>query len=44
MPILRGETLIVPSGEDEIQAGDSVILIAMADSLEAARKLLQKKK
>ncbi len=42
--ILRGDTLIVPSGEDAIQAGDSVILIATVDSLESARKLLQKKK
>ena len=42
--ILRDDNVIVPSGEDEIHAGDSVILIATADSLDAARKMLQKKK
>jgi trk system potassium uptake protein TrkA len=42
--ILRGDNVIVPSGEDEIRAGDAIILIATADSLEAARKILQKKK
>jgi trk system potassium uptake protein TrkA len=42
--ILRGDNVIVPSGEDEIRAGDAIILIATADSLEAARKILQKKR
>lgn len=37
--ILRGEKVIVPRGDDEIHAGDSVILIVAAKSLEAARKL-----
>ncbi len=42
--ILRGEKVIVPGGGDEIHAGDSVILIATSESLEPARKLLQKKR
>ncbi len=37
--ILRGEKVIVPSGDDEVLPGDSVILIASSESLEAARKL-----
>ena len=37
--ILRGDNVIVPTGDDEIHAGDSVILIVAAKSLEAARKL-----
>ena len=41
--ILRGSKVIVPGGDDEIQAGDSVVLIATEASLETARKLLQKK-
>jgi len=41
--ILRGEKVIVPSGEDAIRPGDSVILIAASESLDTARKLLQKK-
>ena len=42
--ILRGEKVIVPSGEDEIHAGDSLILIASGDTLEDARRLFQKKR
>lgn len=42
--IMRGEQVFVPGGDDEIHAGDSVIIIASSDSLDAARKLLQKKK
>jgi len=42
--ILRGEQVIVPGGEDEIHAGDSVILVASSDSVDAARKLLQRKR
>ncbi len=41
--ILRGDQVIVPSGDDEIHAGDSVVLIANSDTLDSARKLLQKK-
>lgn len=37
--ILRGEKVIVPSGDDTVLAGDSVILIASSESLEDARKL-----
>ena len=42
--ILRGDKVIIPSGYDEIHAGDSVILIAEAKALDAARKILLKKK
>ncbi|MCF6285311.1 MAG: Trk system potassium transporter TrkA [Candidatus Hydrogenedentes bacterium] len=42
--ILRGDKVLIPSGNDEIHAGDSVILIAEARALDAARKLLLKKK
>ncbi len=42
--ILRGEQVIVPSGDDEIEAGDSLILISSAEALDGARKLLQKKR
>jgi trk system potassium uptake protein len=42
--ILRGEHVFVPSGEDEIHAGDTVVVIASPNSLETARKLLQKKR
>jgi trk system potassium uptake protein len=41
--ILRGERVFVPGGNDEIHAGDSVILLAAADSLDAARKQLQRR-
>jgi len=37
--ILRGSEVIVPSGEDEIRVGDSVVLIVDADSLESIQKL-----
>jgi len=37
--ILRGDEVIVPSGDDEIHAGDSVVLIVASDSLEAVQKL-----
>ena len=39
--ILRGEEVIVPRGADALQAGDSVIVIAHARSLEAIQKLFQ---
>ena len=41
--ILRGEKVLIPSGNDSIQAGDSVILIASSKSVDAVRKLLTKK-
>ena len=37
--IQRGNEVIVPSGEDQIQAGDSVVLIAQAEAVDAAQKL-----
>lgn len=37
--ILRGEEVIVPTGEDTIQAEDSVIVITRSKSLEAIRKM-----
>lgn len=39
--ILRGEEVIVPSGEDHIQVGDSVIMIAGLDSVEGVQKLFR---
>ena len=42
--ILRGNTVKIPSGYDEVLAGDAVILIAEARALDAARKMLLKKK
>ncbi len=39
--ILRGEEVIIPRGTDALQAGDSVIVIAHARSLEAIQKLFQ---
>lgn len=41
--ILRGDTVLIPSGTDSIQAGDSVILIVTAKSLDAVRKIMTKK-
>ncbi len=40
--ILRGEHVIVPRGDDEILAGDALILIAAPGSLESVTKLFQK--
>lgn len=37
--ILRGKQVIVPSGEDEIRAGDHVVAIATAESLDAVQRL-----
>ena len=37
--ILRGEHVIVPTGEDEIHAGDSVVVIASGNSLDGIQKL-----
>lgn len=37
--ILRGEEVIVPGGDDEIHAGDSVIVIAAAAAVGAVRRL-----
>ena len=41
--ILRGDEVIVPRGEDQIMAGDLVIVISAARSLEAVRKLFAPK-
>lgn len=38
--ITRGEQVIVPGGEDQITVGDSVVMIAALDSVEAVQKLL----
>lgn len=40
--ILRGDQVIVPGGEDEILAGDSVVVITMAESVEAVRRLFSR--
>jgi trk system potassium uptake protein TrkA len=40
--ILRESAVIVPSGDDALHAGDTVIVVAKAASLEAVRKLLQR--
>ncbi|MFO7976207.1 MAG: Trk system potassium transporter TrkA [Candidatus Hydrogenedentota bacterium] len=40
--ILRGDQVIVPRGDDEIQAGDSIIMIATPDSLDRVLKLFKK--
>ncbi|HIJ73942.1 MAG TPA: Trk system potassium transporter TrkA [Candidatus Hydrogenedentes bacterium] len=37
--ILRGEKVIVPTGDDEVHADDSMVVIAAADSLDAVQKL-----
>jgi len=37
--IQRGDQVIVPSGDDQILAGDSVVIIATAEAVEAAQKL-----
>jgi len=39
--VLRGDEVIVPSGDDMLQKGDSVVLIASAEILENALKVLQ---
>ncbi|MBI4557433.1 MAG: Trk system potassium transporter TrkA [Candidatus Hydrogenedentes bacterium] len=39
--ILRGNDVIVPRGDDVIQAGDSVILIASVPSFDSVRRLFQ---
>jgi trk system potassium uptake protein TrkA len=41
--IVRGDKILIPSGNDSIHAGDSVILIVAAKSLDAVRKALTKK-
>ena len=40
--ILRGNEVIVPSGEDRILVGDSIVMIAALDSMEAVRKLFKR--
>ncbi len=37
--ILRGEEVIVPSGESRIEVGDSVVMVAALDSIDAVLKL-----
>ena len=39
--VLRGEKVIVPGGDDELQPGDSVILITTPDAIEAVQKLFK---
>ncbi|MEQ1843685.1 MAG: TrkA C-terminal domain-containing protein, partial [Verrucomicrobiales bacterium] len=41
--ILRGEKVLIPSGNDVLLAGDSVILIVAAKTLDAVRKVLLKR-
>ncbi|MBI2424071.1 MAG: Trk system potassium transporter TrkA [Candidatus Hydrogenedentes bacterium] len=41
--ILRNNEVIVPSGEDMLLAGDSIVLIVSAEGVEAARRVLQKR-
>ena len=38
--IVRGDNVTVPGGDDRLQAGDRVVLIAKGDALEPARRLL----
>jgi len=40
--ILRGEKVIVPKGDAVIQSGDSIVLIASAELLDAVQKLFKK--
>jgi len=40
--ILRDKHVTVPGGDDELHAGDHVILIAMAEAVQAAEKLFRK--
>lgn len=41
--ILRGDRVIVPSGNDSVQEDDSLIVIAMQTAVETVRKVLQKR-
>ena len=41
--IIRGEKVFVPGGDDEILAGDSVVLIASDEAIGPALKVLKKK-
>lgn len=40
--IMRDKQVIVPSGEDELRAGDHVVVIATAESRESVQKLFKK--
>ena len=40
--ILRGDNVIIPRGDDELHAGDSVIVISSSDSLEGVQKIFQR--
>lgn len=37
--IIRGDEVIVPSGEDQILAGDSVIVVTASSSIDSVRRL-----
>lgn len=37
--ILRGDTVIVPGGDDSVEVGDAVVVVAALDSTEAVQKL-----
>lgn len=39
--ILRGQQVIVPSGEDDLREEDSVVVIAFTEAVETARRMLQ---
>ncbi len=39
--IQRGDDVIVPGGDDEVRAGDSVVVVTTAESVEAVRKLFR---
>ena len=41
--ILRGGKVLIPSGNDVLQAGDSAILIVSAKTMDAVRKVLLKR-
>jgi trk system potassium uptake protein TrkA len=40
--IMREKQVVVPSGEDELRAGDHVVVIAMAQNRESVQKLFKK--
>jgi trk system potassium uptake protein TrkA len=39
--IIRGEDVVIPSGSDEIQQGDKLIVFTLKDSIKQVEKLLQ---
>ena len=42
--ILRGEQVVIPGGENTLRAGDSAVVLATAESLDAVRKLFPRKR